>query len=156
VIESPRSCVFWGTTNAEGYLKDETGGRRFWPIKARKVNVGGIRLVRDQLFAEAREHYFADRPWWIDGSDLHQAAREEQAKRYVGDPWDNAIQDLAAKNDELSIDQVLLVLGVKPGQRGQTDANRVVRCLKALGWSRVQIWVGRSRRWVYRRGRDQT
>lgn len=89
VIESPRSCVCWGTTNSEDYLKDETGNRRFWPIRARKIKLDALRSIRDQLWAEAQEHYFAGTPWWIDNPDVHHAATEEQAGRYVGDPWDS-------------------------------------------------------------------
>ncbi len=50
----PRTCVIVGTTNAEGFLTDATGNRRYWPIRVGKlIDLEKLAEVRDQLWAEA-------------------------------------------------------------------------------------------------------
>ena len=56
-----RGCVFIGTSNAEDYLKDITGNRRFWPIKcSKKHKLSAWDMTPDtiaQIWAEAVFYY---------------------------------------------------------------------------------------------------
>ena len=51
----PRRCIFAMTTNQDEYLKDETGNRRWLPVRLVRetVDIEWVRENRDQLFAEA-------------------------------------------------------------------------------------------------------
>ncbi|WP_414045098.1 VapE domain-containing protein [Macrococcus equi] len=58
-----RDCIFFGTTNEETFLKDETGNRRFIPIKVgvnktNELNVHDLtQEIVDQVWAEAKEYF---------------------------------------------------------------------------------------------------
>lgn len=59
VQEFPRQCIFLGSTNEEDYLKDTTGGRRFWPIRCgtEPIDIDRLRRNIDQMWAEAVAAY---------------------------------------------------------------------------------------------------
>ena len=54
-----RHCVFCGTTNEQSFIRDDTGSRRFWPVKVGRVNLNWISDNREQLWAEAVVAYNA-------------------------------------------------------------------------------------------------
>lgn len=49
----PRRCVFYGTTNRTSYLTDETGNRRFNPIRVGQLNIKALKRDRLALWSEA-------------------------------------------------------------------------------------------------------
>jgi predicted P-loop ATPase len=152
-VESPRQCVFAGSVNHGTYLRDETGGRRFWPVEcqAAVIDVEGLQGVRDQLWAEAAYLYFEGKPWWLDSIELNRDAAVEQADRYEGDPWDELIVEWAETRDTVSVADVLTYcLEKKKDQWTQWDRSRVARCLRANGWVRFNARNEGTREWRYR------
>lgn len=149
----PRSCVFIGTTNSDRYLKDETGGRRFWPIRCGSIiDVEGLERDRDQLWAEAVVLYKAGATWWLQDEQIVAAAKGEQDARFDADPWQSTIEAKVASRDSVTVEQVLEgVLNLPLSAWHQSSKNRVAQCLQAMGWRRHQVRTGDKRKWVYKR-----
>jgi len=147
--DHPRSCVFIGTTNEDEYLRDVSGGRRFWPIKVGQIRLDLIKENRNQYFAEAVAKFKAGASWW---EVPEMAAKEEQESRRKSDVWESVIECYTDRNglDEVDIADILVnVLKIDIGKQSKLDQDRVRGALKALKWIYKQKRVGEKRIYVW-------
>lgn len=152
LLESPRQCVFAGTVNHGTYLRDETGGRRFWPVVCERIDVDALARDRNQLWAEAKVRFEAGAVWWLDTPDLVQLASDQQEARYEGDPWEEVIGPWLEARSSTAISEVLEKCVSKPQALWtHTDKIRAARCLRAQGWVRYRERQGSRLEWRYRR-----
>jgi len=148
-VDQPRQCVFAGTVNDNEYLRDATGGRRWWPVACSEIDIAGLADFRDQLWAEAYHRYLAGEPWWLDTDELVASAAVQQDARYLADPWRERIDRSISAKSSVSVGEVLSELGIPEKDQTQVHANRVAACLKALGWNRKQMRFGGKQHWRY-------
>jgi hypothetical protein len=96
VKESPRRCVFCGSTNEGQWLTDPTGNRRYWPVRCRQIDLAALLSDVQQIWAEAVHVFWSYRGcfdcaastdtvagqdprcvnhrWWLDTVEEREAA----------------------------------------------------------------------------------
>ncbi|MGR3562950.1 MAG: VapE domain-containing protein [Heliomarina sp.] len=134
-VSEPRRCIFAGTTNKDDWQRDETGGRRFWPVKVGEIDVEGLARDREQIWAEAVSLYLDGERWWLEG-DAEAQAQEEVANRLADDPWRADIVRALDGKREITTKQILAEMGVLPHDMTPQLSKRVAKELVALGWER--------------------
>jgi predicted P-loop ATPase len=150
VIE-PRQCLFVGTTNRDVYIRDETGGRRFWPVSVGSIDVAALTRDREQLFAEAVDRYRHGEQWWPDPVFEKAHVKPQQESRRDADAWEPKIAGWLG--NRLPDEQVLIwevarhALGIEPGRLTRADQNRVAGALMAAGWRRASR-TGKGQWWA--------
>jgi predicted P-loop ATPase len=149
-VEEPRQAVFIGTTNRETYLKDETGGRRFWPVKLGDVKIDDLIRDRDQIMAQAVHDYRRGTPWWPSASIERDHIKPQQDTRYDNDDaWADPIREFLSGRESVTFTAILdqldykTIKGEDPENRktpinriGKFEQNRVRSILIAEGWER--------------------
>lgn len=141
--DHPRHSIFVGTTNKDDWNRDETGARRFWPIKCvGMVDIAAVRRNRAQLFAEALVAFNNGAKWW----EMPEAeTRAEQDARREEDPWSNSIRDWLADiyRTEVTADDVMRDgLGLRKVEMGKPQQMRVGSILRGLGWTKHHTVTG--------------
>jgi len=176
-VEVPRQCVFAGTVNPDTYLRDETGNRRFWPLRCGTIDIAGLARDRDQLWAEAVHRFREGAIWWIEDPAILAEAAAAQEARYQADAWDARIdrwlthetrsvnRGHAGWDDwqeeeferpepirDVSVGEILEgALGIEPAKWTKGDQMRVGAWLKSRDWERYRNRAGVAREWRYRK-----
>jgi predicted P-loop ATPase len=144
-VELPRQCVFAASVNpkaGQGYLRDSTGNRRFWPVSCSAIDLPRLERKRDQLWAEALTRYRDGEEWWLSDEETKLAVRE-QDQRMQGDAWEDTIANYLTPGFAYTSSQLLSDAIKMPIERhDQRAKDRVALIMADLGW--VQT-VGKER-----------
>lgn len=161
----PRRTVFVGTTNADEFLTDDTGNRRWLPVRVETV-CDPDAVARDllQLWAEAAAMFRAHGVLWQDAEKL---ARGEVDAFVEIDPWGPRIEAWLRDRSRMDPSDVLSyfdasagftthdvaqhALGISTRDLGRASEIRIGRVLKDLNCSRQrERRDGGARAYVYR------
>lgn len=153
-ITSARSCVFIGTTNELDFLRDPTGGRRYWPIcVSRSADIVWLRAHRDRIWREAYEmallpHDITDPPanWhWLTDEEEQAAdiVRLGYEQRHI---WEDVVRDYCAGREYVTASAVYLeaIAHSDPNalaKSGTKETRLVGEILRWLGCKAGSMWL---------------
>lgn len=154
----PRRLLFIGTTNKDQFLADETGNRRWLPLRVYKlVDVGRVQAEAPFLWAEAARLFRAAGVMWQDAERLAEAVHEEFAFR---DAWEEKVKawffaddlfgdgDLANLREHTSTSEALIeALRYEPRSITRREEMRMATVFKKLGFEQRRIVVDGEQKW---------
>lgn len=94
----PRRCVFFGTSNEYEFLRDRTGGRRFWPIDClqqppTKSVFHDLLNEVPQIWAEALVYWRLGEPLYLEVATTAELAKQAQDSHAVSSPKEGIIRE---------------------------------------------------------------
>lgn len=146
-----RRCIFIGTTNSDQFLADETGNRRFLPVRlGRKQDIQAIIRDRRKLWAEAGRLAREKGILWQDAARLAPVEHEnfmvhdileDKIARWLGEmelgqSRTNGDREFLT-TEEIACDCLHLEVNRLRGNEGQ----KIARIMRKLGYEPVRIYM---------------
>ena len=168
VVPVARHTVIVGSTNKAEFLTDDTGDRRYWPVRVGDaIDLAWVEQARNQLWAEAvhmyRQHTLhaaahgartSPWKWWL--TREQEELRDEFARAFrSSDSWASPINAYLDSHPEMAATGVreLLetVLDIPLRDHGSLHQSRVKSILLQAGWTEERPRVGGARPRVWAR-----
>jgi predicted P-loop ATPase len=153
-VTFPRRCIFIGTTNQEAFLGDDTGERRFLPLRTGTVDRDAVARDRLQLWAEARHLFAENGVVWAEAETLANGVHDQHK---LVDPW---VEDVATWLDALpefgdadakpikrgmqpfTTSELLAGLGIETRNKNNAQDKRAASVLRTMGYTNKPLRVG--------------
>lgn len=151
----PRRLIFIGTTNKEQFLADDTGNRRWLPVRVGEVDVDRVRAEAPQCWAEAAVRFRANGVEWQAAQKLAETVHDEFAFQ---DEWEEPVRNWLNKpffDDDmrgqrlLSSEVIQGAIGLDLKNIKRADEMRMGAVLRKLGFDRRRIQVDGVQSWRY-------
>lgn len=151
-----RRLLFVGTANPDEILSDETGNRRWLPLKVtRTIDTDGVEAARDQLWAEGLALFQAGGVRWQEAQRL---AVPVHAEHMISDDWTEPVaewlascelDEITPRGDRMFTTNDVLTHALRLGydKHPRTAQLRAARALRELGYEKcVQHLPDRQRK----------
>ena len=160
-VTEPRQWLPVGTTNEDDWIRDVTGGRRFWPVIAVKILIEKLVAMRDQLLGEAVTLYREGKPWWPNPDEELRLFKPEQDQRQFEDALADKVREILAPHNpktgepwlpgtapkgqepltEITLNELARLIGDHfddPGKFDMRAQKRLAVILKRAGWKKFK------------------
>lgn len=149
-VEVDRQFILIGTTNANQFLKDTTGNRRFWPVEVQRCDAASLARDRDQLWAEAAHREAKGASIRLDRELWSKAAREQENRQH-DDPWEilldeafnqtppDHLKDMMKANDRFTLDLPWVVLNIPAERQTEPQRDRINAVMQHLGFEKKNM-----------------
>lgn len=156
LIERPRMFVLAGTTNQlQGWLSDETGNRRYWPVLCKSVDIESLKHDTEQLWAEAVHLYKQGEQLWLDEEEYKLAEAEQRERVSVTVLRDDIQKAIAKIKDDsyraeamkgmFTTSEIMTLMNIPVYQKTDKMAAIINRDLRLSGYKEIRRFVNNKR-----------